>query len=149
MVEARFRNRLEESGKVLRYSHHGRNREHITNASRFNIYKEFFTYDNEKTTPVSVKPDSIDAIQQNQGGIGQKKRDSSPISTVSTQPSRKKRLASFPRSAWECRLRRSASGDQRRATRRTQSVPDGIPTEDRGNEEPWSRGGDRRGVSIF
>jgi hypothetical protein len=39
---------------------------------------------------------------------------------------------SLPRSPWECRLRRSASHECRR--QRTRSVPDGIPTEDRGNE---------------
>jgi hypothetical protein len=43
---------------------------------------------------------------------------------------------SFPRSAWECRLRRSASSSfEHRRTKTTRSVEDGIPTEDRGNED--------------
>ncbi len=59
--------------------------------------------------------------------------------------------SSFPCSAWECRLRRSASsfdshcvlvggkratirGSPTRHSQTTRSVEDGIPTEDRGNE---------------
>ncbi len=42
--------------------------------------------------------------------------------------------SSFPRSAWECRPRRSASSGSGRVEGGTRSVQDGIPTEDRGNE---------------
>src|SRR5262249_8239106 len=47
------------------------------------------------------------------------------------------RTPSFPRSAWECRLRRSASGDRRDALPGTQSVPDGILTRSVGTRETF------------
>ena len=67
----------------------------------------------------------------------------------STSPCPVKQLPSFPRSAWEGRPGRAASAAERDARRATRSVEDGIPTEDRGNEGSRSRGGVRRGVSLF
>src|SRR5262249_29436470 len=75
------------------------------------------------------------------------------------------RIPSFPRSAWECQLRRSAapcltrdywpSSDTQAPVPshpvRPQSGQDGIPTEDRGNESatrmPITYGDDWRGVA--
>ena len=60
-------------------------------------------------------------------GVRELTPDASPISTGPPPPS-------FPRSAWECPLRRSASSGSPGQTEGTRSVPDGIPTRERGNE---------------